>query len=200
MTADWEPDPDFDLDRHVVRAALPAPGGQAELEAFVSELASTDLDRDRPAWQFHFVEHFQGGSAAILRIHHCYADGMAMIRVFLSLTDAEAEPAPTAHAPASAPQAARRARRRRRLVQPSRHPGRGPAAPGVRRKARLSSSAPCRSTQNPEQAGEFARHALGIAGELTRVALLADDPPTRFKGPLGSRKIAAGPIRCRSGK
>jgi diacylglycerol O-acyltransferase len=46
-------------------------------------------------------------------------------------------------------------------------------------------------SRNPEQAGELARHALGIAGELTRVALLADDPPTRFKGPLGPRKTAA---------
>ena len=45
--------------------------------------------------------------------------------------------------------------------------------------------------QDPAQAGELARHGLGIAGELARVATLADDPPTRFKGPLGSRKIAA---------
>src|SRR5688572_9831762 len=73
LAADWERDAEFDVDRHVVRAALPGARGQAELEALVSELASTDLDRDRPAWQFHFVERFQGGSAAILRIHHCYA-------------------------------------------------------------------------------------------------------------------------------
>ena len=45
--------------------------------------------------------------------------------------------------------------------------------------------------QDPAQAGELARHGLGIAGELARVATLADDPPTRFKGPLGTRKIAA---------
>ncbi len=87
MSASWEPDPEFDLDAHVIRAALPAPAGQAEIEAFVSELAGTDLDRRRPMWQFHFIDDFQGGSAAVLRIHHCYADGMAMIRVFLTLTD-----------------------------------------------------------------------------------------------------------------
>ncbi|MDH4260673.1 MAG: WS/DGAT domain-containing protein, partial [Gammaproteobacteria bacterium] len=46
-------------------------------------------------------------------------------------------------------------------------------------------------TRNPEHAGELARHALGIAAELTRVATLSDDPPTRFKGTLGARKIAA---------
>jgi diacylglycerol O-acyltransferase len=45
--------------------------------------------------------------------------------------------------------------------------------------------------QDPEQAGEIARHGLGIAAELARVALLSDDPPTRFKGPQGKRKLAA---------
>jgi WS/DGAT/MGAT family acyltransferase len=190
LTADWEPDRQFDVDRHVVRATLPEPGGQAELEAFVSGLASADLDRDHPAWQFHFIPRFQGGSAAILRIHHCYADGMAMIRVFLSLTDPEANPA--AGRAGSAP-----ARRKRRNGE-----GDGdwfsrlgiPGA-GLLRQAYSEGAAfldrAVELTRNPEQAGELARHALGIAGELTRVALLADDPPTRFKGPLGSRKIAA---------
>jgi len=188
MTADWERDEAFDLDRHVVRAALPAPGGQAGLEALVSELASTDLDRDRPAWQFHFVERFEGGSAAILRIHHCYADGMAMIRVFLSLTDAEADPA------------VRKPSGRRKRRPPCDGDGDwfsrlGIPGAGLLRQAYEEGAAflerAVQVAQDPGQAGELARHALGIAGELTRVALLADDPPTRFKGPLGSRKIAA---------
>ncbi len=188
VTADWEPDAAFDLDRHVVRAALPAPGGQAGLEALVSALASADLDRDRPAWQFHFVERFQGGSAAILRIHHCYADGMAMIRVFLSLTDAEAEPAAREGVAPRKP--------RRSLDGDGDWFSRlGIPGAGLLRQAYQEGAAflerAVQVAQNPEQAGEFARHALGIAGELTRVALLADDPPTRFKGTLGPRKIAA---------
>jgi WS/DGAT/MGAT family acyltransferase len=189
VTADWVSDPDFDLDRHVLRARLPEPGGQDELEAFVSGLASEGLDRERPMWQFHFVERFQGGSAAVLRIHHCYADGIAMIRVFLSLTDTEAEPAERWSRPA-APE------------RPSRADGEGdwfnrlgiPGA-GLLRQAYDEGAAflerAASLAANPEQAGEIARHALGIAGELTRVALLADDPPTRFKGPLGTRKLAA---------
>ena len=190
MTADWEPDRQFDLDRHVVRAKLPGAGGQAELEAFVSELASSDLDRDRPAWQFHFIERFQGGSAAILRIHHCYADGMAMIRVFLSLTDAEAKPASGKAAAARS-----RGQRRSREGDGDWFTRLGIPGAGLLRQAYSEGAAflerAVELTRNPEQAGELARHALGIAGELTRVALLADDPPTRFKGPLGPRKIAA---------
>jgi len=192
LTADWEPDPDFDVSRHVLRARLPEPGGQAALEAFVSELASTDLDRDRPAWQFHFIERFEGGSAAILRIHHCYADGMAMIRVFLSLTDAEADPAPASAAPA---RSARAPRGRGSSGDGDWFSSLGIPGAGLLRQAYTEGAAflerVVELTRNPEQAGELARHALGIAGELARVALLADDPATRFKGPLGPRKIAA---------
>jgi diacylglycerol O-acyltransferase len=186
LGADWVPDDDFDLGRHLVRARLPSPAGQDELEAFVSGLASTDLDRSRPLWQFHFIERFQGGSAAVLRIHHCYADGMAMIRVFLSLTDEE----PGA---AARPAAAKKRR-------PKDDAGDGTArfevpGAGLLRQAFAEGSAfverAAALLQDPAQAGELARHGLGIAGELARVATLADDPPTRFKGPLGSRKIAA---------
>jgi WS/DGAT/MGAT family acyltransferase len=190
VTADWEPDEGFKLDRHVVRARLPRPAGQAELEDFVSALASADLDRDHPMWQFHFIERFQGGSAAILRIHHCYADGMAMIRVFLSLTDAEANPS------AEKPGAAESGRRPRAAADGGDWFGRlGIPGAGLLRQAYAEGAAflgrAADLARNPEQAGELARHALGIAGELARVALLADDPPTRFKGPLGARKIAA---------
>ncbi len=187
VTASWETDPGFDLDAHVIRAALPAPGGQAELEAFVSELAGTDLDRGRPIWQFHFIDDFQGGSAVVLRIHHCYADGMAMIRVFLTLTDREARskfrrtgPPPAARTDADAPNWFDR------LNLPGADLLKQAYAEGAEWLTRAVDL-----SKNPEQASEIARHALGIAGELARVATLADDPPTRFKGPLGSRKIAA---------
>jgi WS/DGAT/MGAT family acyltransferase len=184
----WVRDEEFDLDRHVVRARLPAPAGQAELEDFVSELASSDLDRNRPLWQFHFIDRFQGGSAVVLRIHHCYADGIAMIRVFLTLTDAEAtaarKGAPQERGAAAGD--ARRAEDRGRDDIPGAGLLRQAYAEGaafIERAAAL--------VQDPAQAGELARHGLGIASELARVALLADDPPTRFKGPLGARKIAA---------
>ena len=36
----WVEDPDFDLDYHVRRAALPSPGGPRELAEFTAEVAS----------------------------------------------------------------------------------------------------------------------------------------------------------------
>lgn len=183
VTACWEPDPDFDLDQHLRRSALPAPAGQAELEDLVSGLAGSDFDRRRPLWQYHFVENFAGGSAVILRIHHCYADGIAMIRVFLSLTDQE---------PGRSKAIATRqsARRGRSWLGRLGIPGAGlldeALAGGTEWLVRATEL-----TRNPAQAGELARHALGIATELARVAALPDDPPTRFRGPLGARKVAA---------
>ncbi|HEX6019938.1 MAG TPA: wax ester/triacylglycerol synthase domain-containing protein, partial [Burkholderiaceae bacterium] len=87
----WENDPDFDLDWHVRVAALPGAAGKVELERFVSELASTPLDHSKPAWQFHVVENYRGGSALVARLHHCYADGLALVQVLLSLTDTAPE-------------------------------------------------------------------------------------------------------------
>ena len=83
----WELDEDFEIRGHVRKVALPAPADQAELEEYVSDLASTALDHSRPLWQFHFIENFIDGPVVVMRIHHCYADGIALVQVFLSLTD-----------------------------------------------------------------------------------------------------------------
>ncbi|MCX7043114.1 MAG: wax ester/triacylglycerol synthase family O-acyltransferase [Gammaproteobacteria bacterium] len=87
----WEDDADFDLDWHVRLSALPGRGGKRELERFVSLQASTPLDKTKPLWQFHLVEKYGGGSALVTRIHHCYADGMALVQVMLSMTDTSRE-------------------------------------------------------------------------------------------------------------
>ncbi|MGH8251216.1 MAG: WS/DGAT/MGAT family O-acyltransferase [Steroidobacteraceae bacterium] len=203
LLARWETDPGFKLDRHVTRVALPAPAGQAELEMLVSELAGTDLDRDHPIWQFHFIERFGDGSAVILRIHHCYADGAAMIRVFLTLTDPSAQPDPAAQgrsapAPEQAAGDGTSLQWLARLNVPGAALVQTAFAEGAQWLERAAAIA-----QDPRQAGEIARHALGVAAELARVASLADDPPTRFKGELGARKTAAwtdplplGDVKC----
>ena len=87
----WEEDADFDLDWHVRLSALPGRCGKRELERFVSQQASTPLDKTKPLWQFHLVEKYNGGSALVTRIHHCYADGMALVQVMLSMTDTSRE-------------------------------------------------------------------------------------------------------------
>ena len=51
----WIEDPDFDLDYHVRRAALPSPGGKIELAEFAADVMSRQLDRRRPLWEIHIV-------------------------------------------------------------------------------------------------------------------------------------------------
>ncbi|HSO26926.1 MAG TPA: wax ester/triacylglycerol synthase domain-containing protein, partial [Anaerolineales bacterium] len=83
----WEDDADFDLNAHIHRIALPAPGDQAALQDLVSDLMSTPLDFSKPPWQMHLVENFGDGCAIVVRLHHAVADGIALIYVLLSLTD-----------------------------------------------------------------------------------------------------------------
>lgn len=74
----WIEDPDFDLDYHVRRAAIPAPGGSRELCSLVEEIASRQLDRNRPLWEVWMIEGLEGGQvAALTKIHHSLADGVA---------------------------------------------------------------------------------------------------------------------------
>jgi len=69
--------------------SLPGRAATKELQKVVSRLASQPLDPAKPWWQFHLVDNFTAGSALIARIHHCYADGIALVRVLMSMTDAK---------------------------------------------------------------------------------------------------------------
>ena len=87
--ATWIDDPVFDLDNHLVIETLarkPKGREQEALQNRLAELTMQPLDRQHPLWQFHLVDNYAGGSALILRIHHCYADGIALLQVMLSMT------------------------------------------------------------------------------------------------------------------
>lgn len=91
LAPQWEDDPAFDLDRHLSTAVLPAPAGEAELQAYVESRMHVPLDRDHPLWEMHIVEGYAGGTAVVSRFHHAIADGIALAQVLLSLTDEEPE-------------------------------------------------------------------------------------------------------------
>ncbi|MGB8645870.1 MAG: wax ester/triacylglycerol synthase family O-acyltransferase [Anaerolineae bacterium] len=88
-TPKWEIDPHFSLDSHIHRMALPAPGGQEELQEMVGDLMSQQLDFTKPLWQMYLVENYGAGCALISRIHHSVADGLALVQVLLSMTEEE---------------------------------------------------------------------------------------------------------------
>lgn len=78
----WVDAPNLDLDYHVQRVAVPAPGGPREFAEAISRIASTGLERDRPLWQVWFVEGLADGQVAyVTKVHHSLADGMASERL-----------------------------------------------------------------------------------------------------------------------
>jgi diacylglycerol O-acyltransferase / wax synthase len=88
-------DPDFDLDYHMHRAALPAPGGIEELAEFVGDVCSRQLDRSKPLWEMYIVEGLEGGRIAVVtKIHHCTIDGVSGAELLGELFDLEADPPP----------------------------------------------------------------------------------------------------------
>lgn len=86
-TPHWEDMPQFSIDQHVHHIALAAPHDQAALTTLISDIASTPLDHSQPLWQMHVVDDVEGGSAMIMRCHHCIADGTAMMLVIQKLFD-----------------------------------------------------------------------------------------------------------------
>src|SRR4051812_4227999 len=92
---EWQDDPEFDIDYHVRRIALPAPGTDRELYDLASLLASKPFDRTRPLWEFTVIEGLEGGRAALFqKIHHTVMDGEGGVRMSVEFLDLERNPAP----------------------------------------------------------------------------------------------------------
>jgi diacylglycerol O-acyltransferase / wax synthase len=95
----WLEHVDVDLDFHVRRYNLPAPGGRRELDQAVAEVAGTQLQRGRPLWEAHVVEGMAGNRVAVIgKIHHALADGLASANLLARLTDSsDPQPERQAH-------------------------------------------------------------------------------------------------------
>ncbi len=74
-----------------MRHRLPDRGDRTQLANYISALLARPLPTEQPLWQMHFVDNYLGGSAIVVRIHHCVADGVALTRVLMTLCDGEGE-------------------------------------------------------------------------------------------------------------
>src|SRR5476649_324348 len=74
----WVEDPHFNLEYHVRRTALPAPGGDEELRNLVGRVMSQQLDRAKPLWEMWVAEGLDDGRWALIsKVHHCMVDGVS---------------------------------------------------------------------------------------------------------------------------
>jgi len=194
MGATWLPDEAFDIEQHVVAATLARKKGQSEraaLQAFCGELATTPLDADRPLWQFHLIDGYEGGSALIARVHHCIGDGIALISVMLAITDGGADPP--------------RRKRREPKADDATEPGDWLADAVLKPLSDITIKAigmygggvgrAMEALSNPQQpllgSLAMARTGMQVLSDAAALAVMADDSPTSLKGKPGGRKVVA---------
>ncbi len=180
--AGWRDDPRFDIRRHLFRHALPKGSGRRELARFVSAHSHAPLPRNRPAWQFQLVDNVDGGSALVVRIHHSYADGIALVRVMLAMTDAGV------NGPPAMPfdRAARKGNRR--------HHADGAPPSALDSAIRIGAAIVEKGAElwsDPAKAVALASQGGALAAEIATLALMGEDAHTRFKGKPGRRKNVA---------
>ena len=91
----WVDDPDFDIDFHVRRTAVPRPGGLREFADQVGDIAGRPLDRDRPLWEMWVVEGLADDHIGlVVKVHHSTVDGVSGAELLSVLFDLEPDPAP----------------------------------------------------------------------------------------------------------
>jgi WS/DGAT/MGAT family acyltransferase len=182
-------DHDVDIRQHVVREKLPRRAdSQAALQERIGELAMVPLDRARPLWQMHLVEDYDGGSALIVRIHHCIADGIALILVTLSLVDGGKPPL----------------QRRRRRTEAESSDGWlgqnlvGPLAGLAVRALDKAGEGAAKSLgllldpkQGAQASLQLAQLGYQVVSDALALLLMPDDSRTRLKGKPGARKRVA---------
>lgn len=180
----WENDPEFNLDHHLHRAVLPGAAGKAELELFVADLACIPLNPSRPLWAFHLVDTALGGQALVMRIHHCIADGIALVSVILSMADESTPVSELSIRPSE--------------IEPEddffSHTIWRPVTETMLASINISGKIWNKYLgllANPWKAVDYARVGSAIAAEIGKLAIMPNDSPTRFKGKPGTTKRVA---------
>lgn len=192
MGASWVTDRGFDLRNHVLRETLAPQKGQSArqaLEARVAELAATPLDPQHPLWQLHLIEDYpdaegRPGSAMIARIHHCVADGIALISVMLSITDGGKPPPERAQKPDDEKDWLGDA-----VLKPITDvaiKAIGLYGDGVAKSVEVLSK-----PQELFGSVEMAMTGAQVVKDVAALALMPDDSPTRLKGKPGAAKRVA---------
>jgi len=113
----WVVDPDFDLDYHLRRVALPGPGTLRQLLDLAEVTLQSPLDTSRALWEAVYVEGLAGNeqgaeggqgvqgvrAALLIKLSHAITDGLGALALFEQIYDTEREPGPRPMPPVPVP-------------------------------------------------------------------------------------------------
>lgn len=197
VTGAWWQEQEVDLDDHVIHTALAAAKGgvsnKPALQALVGQLSAQPLNPEKPLWQMHLVDNCLGEDgvlrqALIIRIHHCIADGVALVGVFMSMFDKT--PDEKDHSPSPRAVAAAEENPWEQIMLPV-------TAASIK-AIDLSSSMFIKSVammtdldKLPGQISAIGHTAGQVAMDAVKLTTMDEDTPTRLKGkPNGKKHVA----------
>ncbi len=185
----WETDRYFDINSHIQRVALPPPADKTALQEMVSNLITTPLTPDKPLWQIHLIENYGKGCVVLFRMHHCIADGIALVYVLLSMTDKAPD----------APWSGKRPKKKEKTSTLGSFLPTGALFKNIRKVTRTTQQVRKRiieefreSMSNPSHLIKLAKSGpeltADVASVIAKLTIMPSDPKTAFKGRLGVRK------------
>jgi diacylglycerol O-acyltransferase len=169
----WVEDADFDIDRHLHRLAVPAPGGDAELSELAGHLAGIPLDRSRPLWEMWVIEGLGNRKVAVFsKMHHASVDGVSGANMISDLCGLEPDDVPEIPEPG----------------EPEREPGDLELAA---RSLVANLSKPLQLARLVLPSTNLLTKTIGRAREGTAMAAPLTAPRTSFNGTItGHRSVA----------
>lgn len=197
VTGAWWQEQEVDLDDHVIHTSLASAKGRASnkraLQDLVGTLSAQPLNPEKPLWQMHLVDNCLGEDgvmrqALIIRIHHCIADGVALVGVFMSMFDKT--PDEKDHSPSPRAVAAAEENPWEQIMLPV-------TAASIK-AIDLSSSMFIKSMtmmtdldKLPGQISAIGHTAGQLAMDAVKLTTMDEDTPTRLKGkPNGKKHVA----------
>ncbi len=169
----WDDVPTFKVQDHVERLNLRLPADDVSVGELVNQKMNTALDFTHPLWKLSLVDNHPEGSIIIVRIHHCIADGISLMRVLLQMTHPSSQ-VDVNQTPLDDP------------IQEVYRATLEPAIPKTLVEASSSNSKGTTGRGTVYKTPGF----TDIVAAIARIVFRPPDPPTILKAPLGVVKKA----------
>ncbi|WP_372966410.1 WS/DGAT domain-containing protein [Marinobacter sp.] len=151
---------------------------QKQLQEWVSERLNEPLPLYRPIWKFWLAPNAEGGAALLLRLHHCYADGLSLLGIFGQLCPASPRQYPALYGAPEVPRLGRWAMTAQQWLESM--------AAQVGQGGLSGSGTRTDSAQG--QVGQLVQNGVRLAHKLSEFLIEQEDTPSDLKRPLSGRR------------